>query len=117
MHIFFKLKEYFYCIQILQLLNGKPEESTSNTSAVTTKLEIEDEESETNWLNSEIKERLATLLDKTQGWKKLAKHLNFEYLLKILEQSSSSPSLLLLNYIDVCYIYIFFFSNIVYLEL
>ncbi|XP_076234971.1 nuclear factor NF-kappa-B family member relish isoform X2 [Calliopsis andreniformis] len=86
---------------ILQLLCGQAEEATNDAGLVSTKLEIEDDDSELNWLNNERKEKLSTLLDKTQGWKKLAEHLNLEYFLKTLQQSSSSPSLLLLNYIDV----------------
>ncbi|XP_034190920.1 nuclear factor NF-kappa-B family member relish isoform X1 [Osmia lignaria lignaria] len=86
---------------ILQLFNGKTEDTANQMCSVATKLEIEDKNLLTNWLNNEHKEKLSTLLDKTQGWRKLAKHLNFEYFLKTFEQSSSSPSLLLLNYIDV----------------
>lgn len=86
---------------ILQLFNGKTEENTDEMCSVTTKLEIEDKNLSTSWLNDEHKKQLSLLLDKTQGWKKLIKELNFDYLLKILHQNSSSPSMLLLNYIDV----------------
>ncbi|XP_076162252.1 nuclear factor NF-kappa-B family member relish isoform X2 [Ptiloglossa arizonensis] len=86
---------------ILQLLSSQTEEVANEMCSVSTKLEVEDEDLQTNWLNSEQKEKLSILLDKTQGWIKLAKHLNFQYFSKTLQQSSSSPSLLLLNYIDV----------------
>ncbi|XP_053994187.1 nuclear factor NF-kappa-B p100 subunit isoform X1 [Hylaeus volcanicus] len=86
---------------ILQLLNGQAKEITPDVGPVSTKVEAEDEDSNINWLNSERKEKLSIFLDKTQGWKKLAKHLNFQYFLNTLQQSASSPSLLLLNYIDV----------------
>lgn len=99
------LKDILF-LQILQLFNGKTEDTANQMCSVSTKLEIEDKNLPTNWLNNEHKENLSTLLDKTQGWKKLAKYLNFEYFLKTFEQSSSSPSLLLLNYIDVSYIFL-----------
>lgn len=86
---------------ILQLFSGKTEENTNEVCSVTTKLEIEDKNLSTSWLNDEHKKKLSILLDKTQGWKKLIKELNFEYIFKTLHQSTSSPSLILLNYIDV----------------
>ncbi|PBC34834.1 nuclear factor NF-kappa-B p100 subunit isoform X1 [Apis cerana] len=86
---------------ILQLFNRQYEETTNEMCTVTTKLELKDEDSEINWLNNEHKKKLSILLDKTQGWRKLAKHLNVEYLLKTFQHSSTSPSLFLLNYIDV----------------
>lgn len=75
---------------------------------------MEDEDDETNWLNNERKEKLSNLLDETQGWKKLAKRVNFEYLLQSLHHNTSSPSLLLLNYIDVCFTFIC--NNTAYIE-
>lgn len=75
--------------------------------SVATKLELKDENLQTNWLNDEHKKELSTLLDKTQGWQKLAKHLGVEYLLQPF-QYSSSPSLILLNYIDVSYIFYYY---------
>jgi hypothetical protein len=53
------------------------------------------------WMNSDEEKQLAAILDETKGWKKLIDCLNFDYLLKTFEQSSSNPSLLLLNYIAV----------------
>lgn len=85
----------------MQLFNRQYEETTNEMCSVTTKLELKDEDSEINWLNNEHKEKLSILLDKTQGWRKLAKHLNVEYLLKTFQNNSTSPSLFLLNYIDV----------------
>ena len=75
---------------------------------VTTKLELKHEDLQTNWLNNEHKEKLSILLDKTQGWQKLAKHLNIEYLLQTFQHNSISPSLGLLNYIDVSYIFYYY---------
>ncbi|XP_076618995.1 nuclear factor NF-kappa-B family member relish isoform X2 [Colletes latitarsis] len=86
---------------ILQLLIGQTDEVANEMGMVSTKLEVEEAELQINWLNNERKEKLSVILDKTQGWKKLAKHLNFQYVLNTLQQTSSSPSLLLLNYIDV----------------
>ena len=85
---------------ILQLLN-QTEEGKDELDFVSTKVEVDDGDDETNWLNNERKEKLSNLLDETQGWKKLAKRVNFEYLLQSLHHNTSSPSLLLLNYIDV----------------
>lgn len=85
----------------MQLFNKQYEETTNEMCSVTTKLELKDEDLEINWLNNEHKEKLSILLDKTQGWRKLAKYLNVEYLLKTFQYSSTSPSLFLLNYIDV----------------
>ncbi|XP_043595634.1 nuclear factor NF-kappa-B p110 subunit [Bombus pyrosoma] len=86
---------------ILQLFNDEPGETTSKMCSVATKLELKDENLQTSWLNDEHKKELSTLLDKTQGWQKLAKHLGVEYLLQPFQYSSTSPSLILLNYIDV----------------
>lgn len=74
------------------------------------KEEILNEDTKSNWLNNENKQKLAAILDKTKGWEKLAKHLNLEFLLQSLCQNSLSPSLLLLNYIDVSYTIIIFIS-------
>ncbi|XP_046821433.1 nuclear factor NF-kappa-B p100 subunit isoform X2 [Vespa crabro] len=88
--------------EILQLLmdhgNNTQDE---NELALFTKEEILEEDTENNWLSNENKQKLATILDKTKGWKKLVKHLNLEFLLQSLCQNSLSPSLLLLNYIDI----------------
>ncbi|XP_043507342.1 nuclear factor NF-kappa-B p105 subunit isoform X1 [Frieseomelitta varia] len=86
---------------ILQVFNGQSEKTTNKMCLVTTKLELKHEDLETNWLNNEHKEKLSILLDKTQGWQKLAKQLNIEYLLQTFQHNSISPSLGLLNYIDV----------------
>ncbi|OAD59507.1 hypothetical protein WN48_09029 [Eufriesea mexicana] len=82
------------------LAMNKPDETTKAVCSVATKLELKDEVSEISLLNNEHKQKLSILLDKTQGWLKLAKHLNIEHLLRTF-QHSSSPSLILLNYIDV----------------
>ncbi|XP_035725078.1 nuclear factor NF-kappa-B p100 subunit-like isoform X2 [Vespa mandarinia] len=88
--------------EILQLLmdhgNNTQDE---NELALFTKEEILEEDTQNNWLSNENKQKLATILDKTKGWKKLVKHLNLEFLLQSLCQNSLSPSLLLLNYIDI----------------
>ncbi|XP_015438643.1 PREDICTED: nuclear factor NF-kappa-B p110 subunit [Dufourea novaeangliae] len=86
---------------ILQLLNSQTGEVPNEMGLVSTKLEVVDEELQKNLLNTEQKEKLSVILDKTQGWRQLAKRLKFDYFLKTLQQCSLSPSLLLLNYIDV----------------
>ena len=95
-------------LQILQVFNDQSEKTTNKMCSVTTKLELKNEDLQTNWLNNDHKEKLSTLLDKTQGWQKLAKHLNIEYLLKTFQHNSISPSLGLLNYIDVSYIFYYY---------
>lgn len=80
-----------------------------NESSLSIKEEELDEDTKNNWLSNENKEKLATILDKTNGWKKLVKHLKFEFLLQSLCHTSLSPSLLLLNYIDVSYTIIIIF--------
>lgn len=101
------IKNTFF-IKILQLFNDQPGETTSEMCSVATKLELKDENLQTSWLNDEHKKELSTLLDKTQGWQKLAKHLGVEYLLQPFQYSSTSPSLILLNYIDVSYIFYYY---------
>ncbi|KAL2733845.1 nuclear factor NF-kappa-B p100 subunit isoform X1 [Vespula squamosa] len=88
--------------EILQLLMDH-DNNTQNEIELpfSTKEEILSEDTKNNWLNNENKQKLATILDKTKGWKKLAKHLNLEFLLQSLCQNSLSPSLLILNYIDI----------------
>lgn len=86
---------------ILQLFDGQSDETTKQICVVTTKLELKDENLEINWLNSEHKEKLAVILDKSTGWKKLAEHLNIDYLFNTFQPTFSSPSSLILNYIDV----------------
>ncbi|XP_076277508.1 nuclear factor NF-kappa-B family member relish isoform X2 [Lasioglossum baleicum] len=86
---------------ILQLLNGQIDEAPSEMSTISTKQEVQDEDSQKELLNNEQKQQLSDILDKTQGWRKLAKHLKYEYFLRTLQHTSLSPSLLLLNYIDV----------------
>ncbi|XP_043666595.1 nuclear factor NF-kappa-B p100 subunit isoform X2 [Vespula pensylvanica] len=88
--------------EILQLLMGHDSNTQEENKLISsTKEEILNEDTKNNWLNNENKQKLAAILDKTKGWEKLAKHLNLEFLLQSLCQNSLSPSLLLLNYIDV----------------
>ncbi|XP_011644523.1 nuclear factor NF-kappa-B p100 subunit isoform X2 [Pogonomyrmex barbatus] len=53
------------------------------------------------WMDASQEKQLASILDETKGWKKLARHFNFQYLLNTFEQSSTSSTLLLLNYIAI----------------
>jgi len=68
------------------------------------------------WMNADEEKQLAAILDETKGWKKLIDYLNFDYLLKTFEQSSSNPTLLLLNYIAVRFLLYFskYFLCIIY---
>lgn len=87
--------------EILHLLRSYDNNSQNKSKALIPKKEIEDDEIKTGWLNEKNKHKLAKILDKTQNWKKIAKSLNLEFLLETFCQTSSSPSLLLLNYIDI----------------
>ncbi|KAL6432434.1 hypothetical protein ACFW04_006787 [Cataglyphis niger] len=53
------------------------------------------------WMDAVQEKQLAAILDETKGWKKLARHLNFENLFNTFEESSTSSTLLLLNYIAI----------------
>ncbi|XP_078050325.1 nuclear factor NF-kappa-B family member relish [Augochlora pura] len=86
---------------ILQLLNGQADELSNKMTSVSTKLEVDDEDTQKEWFNNEQIQELSNILDKTQGWRKLAKHLKFVYILRTLQQSSVSPSQLLLNYANI----------------
>lgn len=53
------------------------------------------------WMDAIQEKQLAAILDETKGWRKLARHLNFENLFNTFEESSSSSTLLFLNYIAI----------------
>lgn len=52
-------------------------------------------------LSNEDVARLATILDKTEGWKRLAEKIGLGILVPVLSKGTSSPSLTLLSYINV----------------
>lgn len=81
---------------ILQLVSGQNDMSVDNTI----KEENIDDQQKV-WMDADQEKQLASILDETKGWKKLAHHFNFNYLLNIFEQSSTSTTLLLLNYIAI----------------
>ncbi|XP_026826885.1 nuclear factor NF-kappa-B p110 subunit isoform X2 [Ooceraea biroi] len=86
-------------LDILQLISGQGDVSEKR-GFVCKEENIVD--TEKVWMDADQEKQLATILDETKGWKKLADHLNFDYLLKTFERNSfSSPALLLLNYIAV----------------
>ena len=66
---------------------------------------MEDEEEVTNNFNNEDMLKLANILDKTGGWKKLAERMGHGILVPVLSESTSSPSLTLLSYINVSQIH------------
>lgn len=84
-------------MQILQLVSGQSDTLIDDT--IKCKEENIDDTQKV-WMTADQEKQLASILDETKGWKKLAHRFNFEYLLNIFEQSSSS-TLLLLNYIAV----------------
>jgi len=64
---------------------------------------------ERDWLDADEEKQLATILNETNGWKKLAQHFNIDYLLESVDHSYNA-TLLLLSYITVRFL---FFSPII----
>lgn len=82
-------------LQILQLVSGQNDMLINNT--------IKEEninDTQKVWMDIDQEKQLASILDETKGWKKLAHYFDYKYLMNIFKQTSSS-SLLLLNYIAV----------------
>lgn len=84
----------------MQLVSGQNDELVDN---IIKEENIDDQQKV--WMDEDQEKQLANILDETKGWKKLAHHFNFEYLLNVFEQSSISTTLLLLNYIAVSLIF------------
>ncbi|XP_012528850.1 nuclear factor NF-kappa-B p100 subunit isoform X2 [Monomorium pharaonis] len=80
---------------ILQLVSGQSSMLIDNAIK-----EENIDDTQKVWMDADQEKQLASILDETKGWKKLAQHFNFKYLFEIFEQSSSS-TLLLLNYIAI----------------
>lgn len=91
-------------MQILNLVSGKHDALFDIIDIVKKEEDIDDMQ-EKIWLDGEQEQQLSAILDRTEGWKKLADYFNYKYLMKTFQQSSSSPSLLLLNYITVRYLF------------
>ncbi|KAI4495334.1 hypothetical protein M0804_001535 [Polistes exclamans] len=88
--------------EILQVLKTHDKNTENDYDlAFTTKEEILDESIKENWLTNENKKNLAIILEKTSAWKKLARHLDIEFLINTARQNLLSPTLLILNYIDI----------------
>jgi len=83
-------------LQILQLVSGQNDMLVDDTIK-----EENIDDTQKVWMDSDQEKQLASILDETKGWRKLAYHFDFKYLMNIFEQCTSSPSLLLLNYIAV----------------
>ncbi|XP_018307507.1 nuclear factor NF-kappa-B p105 subunit isoform X1 [Mycetomoellerius zeteki] len=80
---------------ILQLVSGQNDMLINNT--------IKEEninDTQKVWMDIDQEKQLASILDETKGWKKLAHYFDYKYLMNIFKQTSSS-SLLLLNYIAI----------------
>lgn len=82
-------------LQILQLVSGQNDmlESAMKEETIEDQLKV--------WMDANQEKQLANILDETKGWKKLANHFNFKYLLNVFEQNPTNTTLLLLNYIAV----------------
>lgn len=102
------INESSVSFQILQLISGQGDP----LSVVTYKEENEENiiDTEKVWMDSDQEKRLAAILDETKGWKKLADYLQYDYLLKTFEQSSSA-TLLLLSYIAVRFVFFYLKKN------
>lgn len=99
--IYIFLNEKFI-LQILQFVS-----SVSLDESFGCKKEEEIVDLEKDWLSAEQEKQLASILNETNGWKKLAQHFNIDYLLESVEHPYNA-SLLLLSYITVRY---FFFID------
>ncbi|XP_025152532.1 nuclear factor NF-kappa-B p100 subunit isoform X2 [Harpegnathos saltator] len=85
---------------ILNLVSGKHNALMDDTIDIIKKEEDIDDVQKI-WLDGEQEKQLSLILDSTEGWKKLVDYFNYKYLMKTFQQSSSSPALLLLNYIAI----------------
>lgn len=95
------MRKIFVLLQILQLVSNK-----CDVSMEVIKCKEEDiDDTQKVWMDAVQEKQLATILDETKGWKKLAQHLNFEYLLDVFEENASGSTLLLLNYIAVRFLF------------
>ncbi|XP_011689448.1 PREDICTED: nuclear factor NF-kappa-B p100 subunit isoform X2 [Wasmannia auropunctata] len=81
---------------ILQLVSGQSDMLIESTQIKEENIE----DTHKVWLDTEQEKQLANILDETKGWKELAQHFNFKYLMNTFKNSSSA-SLLLLNYIAI----------------
>lgn len=100
-------------LQILQLVSGQASDDILTLDNIIKEEDIND--SQKIWMDVEQEKQLASILDETKGWKKLAHHFNFDYLMNIFE-TSNDTTLLLLNYIAVrfslFYRVVYFFKNV-----
>ncbi|XP_032670815.1 nuclear factor NF-kappa-B p100 subunit isoform X2 [Odontomachus brunneus] len=85
---------------ILSLVSGKHDVLLNIIDSIKKEEDI-DETQQKIWLDAEQEKQLSAILDRTKGWNKLADYFNYKYLVKTFQQSSSSPTLLLLNYIAI----------------
>ncbi|XP_018398619.1 PREDICTED: nuclear factor NF-kappa-B p100 subunit isoform X2 [Cyphomyrmex costatus] len=80
---------------LLQLVSGQNDMLIDNTIK-----EENIDDTQKVWIDADQEKHLASILDETKGWRKLALYFDYKYLLNIFKQTSSS-SLLLLNYIAI----------------
>ncbi|XP_015591456.1 nuclear factor NF-kappa-B p100 subunit isoform X2 [Cephus cinctus] len=81
---------------LYQVLSGEGMDQSETSKAVHVKQEVIE-----NWPNTNEILRLASILDKTQGWKQLIERLDYGFLLSTLREKHISPSLTILNYADL----------------
>jgi len=83
---------------ILQLVSGQNSDDILTLDNIIKEEDIND--SQKIWMDVEQEKQLASILDETKGWKKLAHHFNFDCLMNIFK-TSNNTTLLLLNYIAI----------------
>ncbi|XP_033225142.1 nuclear factor NF-kappa-B p100 subunit isoform X2 [Belonocnema kinseyi] len=86
-------------LEILELLQGKVRKDETGEN-VEVKEEVIEEAEPRNNFNNEDMLKLAKILDKTGGWKKLAERMGHGILVPVLSAGTTSPSLTLLSYIN-----------------
>lgn len=88
-------------LQILELLQENSSlKETSENVIVKDEKELEEASTCDDFSNEDIAS-LASILDRTEGWKKLAEKTGLGILVPVLSKGKSSPSLTILSYINV----------------
>ncbi|XP_034940052.1 nuclear factor NF-kappa-B p110 subunit isoform X2 [Chelonus insularis] len=90
--------------EIGNLLRGAEKNYSEQEESGTREIKEETKEERgtiTEWLDVDQMATLGNILEKNDGWKKLAKKLGCDYLSSSLENSGASPALTILSYADV----------------
>ncbi|XP_043464690.1 nuclear factor NF-kappa-B p110 subunit isoform X2 [Leptopilina heterotoma] len=88
-------------LDILELLQENSSlKETSETVKVKDEKELEEEASTCDDFSNEDIASLASILDRTEGWKKLAEKTGLGILVPVLSKGKSSPSITILSYMN-----------------